>query len=196
MKVFSNDLSFVVTWKPFFLNPTTPEAGIPLIQYLTQKYGPRAGAMAKDGTSPLTKAGLNVGISFTTDRLIVNTLKSHCMLDYAKSEGKQNLLAENLFKIYFEQGKNINSTDVLAQVAVDTGLNIDAMEKHLKDKSVVSRVQEEAMEAHDEGVHGVPFFNIHLKGESQKIAGFSGAQPPETFKSIFQRLLNRFKASV
>ena len=51
------------------------------------------------------------------------------MLDYAKSEGKQNLLAENLFKIYFEQGKNINSTDVLAQVAVDTGLNIDAMEK-------------------------------------------------------------------
>lgn len=52
------------------------------------------------------------------------------------------------------------------------------------------------MEAHDEGVHGVPFFNIHLEGESQKIAGFSGAQPPETFKSIFQRLLNRFKASV
>ena len=51
------------------------------------------------------------------------------MLDYAKSEGKQNLLAENLFKIYFEQGKNINSTDVLAQVAVDTGLNIDVMEK-------------------------------------------------------------------
>ena len=62
MKVFSNDLVFEVTWKPFFLNPTTPESGIPLIQYLTQKYGPRAGAMAKDGTSPLTKAGLNVVI--------------------------------------------------------------------------------------------------------------------------------------
>ena len=62
MKVFSNDLLFEVTWKPFFLNPTTPESGIPLIQYLTQKYGPRAGAMAKDGTSPLTKAGMNVVI--------------------------------------------------------------------------------------------------------------------------------------
>ena len=62
MKVFSNDLVFEVTWKPFFLNPTTPESGIPLIQYLTQKYGPRAGAMAKDGTSPLTKAGKNVVI--------------------------------------------------------------------------------------------------------------------------------------
>lgn len=194
--MFSNDLLFEVTWKPFFLNPTTPESGIPLIQYLTQKYGPRAGVMAKDGTGPLTKAGLNVGINFTTDRLIVNTLKSHCMLDYAKSEGKQNLLAENLFAVYFEQGKNINSIDVLAQVAVDTGLNIEAMEKHLKDSSVVSRVQEEAMEAHDEGVNGVPYFNIHLKGESQRIAAFSGAQPPETFKSIFQRLLTRLKARV
>ena len=66
MKVFSNDLLFEVTWKPFFLNPTTPESGVPLIQYLTQKYGPRAGAMAKDGTSPLTKAGLNVVINHVT----------------------------------------------------------------------------------------------------------------------------------
>lgn len=62
MKAFSDDLLFEITWKPFFLNPTTPESGIPLIQYLTQKYGPRAGAMAKDGTSPLTKAGTNVVI--------------------------------------------------------------------------------------------------------------------------------------
>ena len=52
------------------------------------------------------------------------------------------------------------------------------------------------MEAHDEGVNGVPYFNIHLKGESQRIAAFSGAQPPETFKSIFQRLLTRLKARV
>jgi len=196
MKVFSNDLLFEVTWKPFFLNPTTPESGVPLIQYLTQKYGPRAGAMAKDGTSPLTKAGLNVGINFRTDRLIVNTLKSHCLLDYAKSEGKQNLLAENMFVAYFEQCKNINSVDVLAQLAVDIGLNLEAMEKHMKDSSVVSRVQEEAMEAHDEGVNGVPFFNIQLQGEDQKIASFSGAQPPETFKTIFQRLVTRLKSRV
>jgi len=60
MKVFSNDLHFEVTWKPFFLNPTTPESGVPLEQYLTRKYGPRAAALAKEGTSPLSKAGANV----------------------------------------------------------------------------------------------------------------------------------------
>ena len=66
----------------------------------------------------------------------------------------------------------------------------------MKDSSVVSRVQEEALEARDKGVHGVPYFDIQLKGENQKIATFPGAQPPETFKSIFQRLLTRLKASI
>lgn len=68
--------------------------------------------------------------------------------------------------------------------------------RHLKDSSVVSRVQEEAMEAQGEGVHGVPHFNIQLRGEHQRIATFSGAQPPETFKSIFQRLLTKLKSRV
>ena len=63
----------------------------------------------------------------------------------------------------------------------------------MKNSSVVSRVQEEAMGARSEGVNGVPFFNIQLQGEDQKIASFSGAQPPETFKTIFQRLLTRLK---
>ena len=72
----------------------------------------------------------------------------------------------------------------------------DDLFRHMKDSSVVSRVQEEAMGARSEGVNGVPFFNIQLQGEDQKIASFSGAQPPETFKTIFQRLLTRLKARV
>lgn len=75
-------------------------------------------------------------------------------------------------------------------------LNIDFFFRHMKASSVVSRVQEEAMEPRDEGISGVPYFNIHLHGESHTAALFSGAQPPEMFKSIFQRLLTRLKASV
>lgn len=60
MKAFSNNLHFEVTWKPFFLNPTTPDTGVPLDQYLTRKYGPRVAAQAKEGTSPLSRAGMNV----------------------------------------------------------------------------------------------------------------------------------------
>ena len=65
MKAFSNNLHFEVTWKPFFLNPTTPDTGVPLDQYLTRKYGPRVAAQAKEGTSPLSRAGMNVVITCT-----------------------------------------------------------------------------------------------------------------------------------
>ena len=60
MKMFSNDLTFEVLWKPFFLNPQTPDAGIPLLDYLSQKYGLQAAKLAKEGTSPLSKAGHKV----------------------------------------------------------------------------------------------------------------------------------------
>ena len=51
------------------------------------------------------------------------------MLDYARCEGKQDLLAENLFQAYFQEAKDINSLDVLAKIAVDIGLNLEAMER-------------------------------------------------------------------
>ena len=56
------------------------------------------------------------GINFDSSRDIVNTVKSHCLLDYAKECGKQDSVAEKLFKAYFEEGQNINSVDVLKKV--------------------------------------------------------------------------------
>jgi len=63
-------------------------------------------------------------------------------------------------------------------------------------KDSVSRVREEAVGARDEGINGVPYFNIRLKGQAGQVAAFSGAQPPDTFKGIFQRLLSQVKSSV
>ena len=60
MKEFSNELYFEVTQKPFFLDSTIPEGGVTLEEFLTKKYGPGAAAMAKEGTSSLTKTGANV----------------------------------------------------------------------------------------------------------------------------------------
>lgn len=66
----------------------------------------------------------------------------------------------------------------------------------MKESSVVTRIQEEAMGARDKGINGVPHFNVHIKGDNCNIASFSGAQPPDTFKSIFQHLLTQLKSSV
>jgi predicted DsbA family dithiol-disulfide isomerase len=54
------DVTFEVNWKPFFLNPNTPEGGIPLLDYLTKKYGSGAAQGALSGTSHLSQAGAAV----------------------------------------------------------------------------------------------------------------------------------------
>ncbi len=53
IKNFSGDVSFEVNWRPFFLNPATPDEGIPVLDYLARKYGPQAAASAQSGKGPL-----------------------------------------------------------------------------------------------------------------------------------------------
>ncbi|XP_068755359.1 uncharacterized protein [Montipora capricornis] len=190
MGTFTEQLSFEVIWKPFFLNPTLSKA-VPLVQHLSNLYGADAAASIVKPTSRLSRDGAEVGIQFNPNRLIVNTLKSHCMLDYAKTEGKQNLLAEQLFHAFFEEATNIDSDDDLAKIAVEIGLNWDAAQRHMKE--VRSRVQGEAMKAREDGIRGVPYITIYVKG-GQNIY-LSGAQPPEEFVKVFRRLLAQLKAS-
>ena len=93
MKAFSSELSFEVTWKPFFLNPTTPEGGVPLEQYLAKKYGPRAAALAKEGTSPLSKAGSDVvtEINFYNNYLLLAGFTCSRVW-YSKMAANENIL--------------------------------------------------------------------------------------------------------
>ena len=64
MQAFSGQVDFEVTWKPFFLNRDTPEAGVPLLVYLEKKFGPQAKKAALEGRSPLTQSGRAVVSGF------------------------------------------------------------------------------------------------------------------------------------
>ena len=44
------------------------------------------------------------------------------MLEYARASEKQDKVAEALFHRYFEEGKDINSDDVLLEIAKDASL--------------------------------------------------------------------------
>ena len=109
---------------------------------------------------------------------------------------KQDAVAEKLFSAYFEEAQNINSDEVLAPLASGLGLDQTQALSYMKEPATQARVNEEAAEALDKGVNGVPYFFIHLKGNSRDVAAFSGAQPPDTFKKLFQRQLSKLKSNV
>ena len=126
----------------------------------------------------------------------MNTLRSHCLLDFAKTVDKQDAVAEKLFTAYFEDAQNVNSMEVLSSIAAGLGLDQGSVVSHMSEPTVLARVNEEAAEAMDRGVSGVPHFDIHLKGSTKNVASFSGAQPPDTFKNVFRQQLAKIKASV
>ncbi|EDO44712.1 predicted protein [Nematostella vectensis] len=158
--------------------------------------GKHLSSLCPEAKQNISRSNEPRGISFNPNRHVVNTLKSHCLLDYAATENKQDAVAESLFHHYFEQAHNISREDVLQQVASEAGLDATAAMKHVDDKGVASRVKAEGLEARQHGVNGVPFFSIIAKGCPDPPVAFSGAQPPDTFKKVFSRLLNQLKSSI
>ena len=128
--------------------------------------------------------------------MIVNTLKSHCLLDYAKSVGKQNELAEILFNDYFRHAKRIDQSTVLKEAAEACGIDWSAADTHMNDAEIMSRVKREAATASASGINGVPHFNIFLQSKQGGSLQFSGAQPAATILGVFQKVLRFAKSRV
>jgi predicted DsbA family dithiol-disulfide isomerase len=156
-----------------------PEEGEDIMEHLVKKYGPAAEKRFNDPNSSMKQSGRAVGIEFTNDRRIYNTLKAHTLVEYVKNElkdnEKANAIMEDLYGRYFEKGENIDSVELLQQVAQKAGHSVDA--QVLEDPKRHSNILEKDMQVKRRGVHGVPFFIIENNGDGESV-NFSGAYPP------------------
>jgi len=184
--VASPQLKFNVEWQPFFLNSSIPKQGIPLQDYLGERYGKEKFDLI---SSRLEKTGNTVGINFRRDRLIVNSLDSHRLVEFAKKHSKQNEAIEAIFHNYFEECKDISSKSVLVSVAESVGLDKSTVEAYLDSSDNTDLIVQLDNMWKMKRINGVPFFMISTSGESPKRPiAFSGAQPPEVFLDAFQEL--------
>jgi len=157
-----------------------PEEGEDVAEHLIKKYGPSAMQRFNDPNSSMKVSGRAVGIEFTNDRRIYNTIKAHTLIEYVKNDlqenEKANAIMEDLYARYFEQGQNIGSIELLQQVGEKaTGQVVPA--QILEDPERHAAIRENDMKAKRGGVHGVPFFIIEKNGGGQPVS-FSGAYPP------------------
>jgi len=171
----------VVRWLPFQLNPDLPEQGIPRKEYIERKFGP-GGAR---NYSRVAGIGKEIGIDFAFDSITVqpNTLNAHRLMLYGAKHGREDEVAESLFRAYFQEGTNLTDKTALAAVGARAGLDRAALETYLasdEDRDAVLRADIEARQA---GVTGVPFFIFN------RSTAVSGAHESET-------LLNAMKESL
>jgi predicted DsbA family dithiol-disulfide isomerase len=173
-----------VRWLPFQLNPDLPASGMPRREYIERKWGPGRGP---EVYARVAAAGRSVGLPFAFENISVqpNTLEAHRLLHYADQQGRQDEIAEELFKAYFIEGANLAHPETLAAVAERAGLDRAKVAAYLASDTDRDVVQQGDVEARSAGIGGVPFFIFNRR------VGVSGAQESDTLLEAMEQSLKQ-----
>ncbi len=172
-----------VTFHSFELSPETPvdfEGDIG--DFLAQHKG-ISREQAAQMHERVTGIAADAGLQYRFDLLQhTNTVKAHELLHFAKEKGRQHETAERLMSAYFVEGRHVGRIDDLVDLAVEVGLDADAVRHALESETYLPAVRADQAQAAAYGIQGVPFFVIDGK------YGVSGAQPADAFTQIVRQV--------
>lgn len=182
-------LHFSVHWNPFQLNPDMPKEGRDRAAYRAWKFG--SAERAKEGDARVAQAAASVDLPFRQDLMLrtPNTIDAHRLIWFAgqhepapaKAGGVQDAAMEAVFAAYFTQGLDIGDTSVLADCAVQAGLDRDEVATFLAGDVADREMRAADQAAREAGVNGVPSFFLDGYGL------FSGAMPADTMADALRK---------
>jgi predicted DsbA family dithiol-disulfide isomerase len=131
----------------------------------------------------MTQTAAAEGLEFNLEGTLTgNTFDAHQLVHLAHAHGLQDAVVERLFRAYFTERQSLFDQQTLVNLCADVGLNRDEAAAALGDNRYANAVDAEIEIAHRLGVTGVPFYVISDR------YGISGAQAPETFLDVLQRV--------
>jgi predicted DsbA family dithiol-disulfide isomerase len=177
-----------VRFHPYFLNPWVPREGISREQYLVTKFGSVERYNAN--SQRVIDAAAHAGLTYARDKIErqPNTLDCHRLIRWAGANAAA--MKQRLMELYFSEGADLSSRDVLVQAAVDCGMDGDDVRRRLATDEDVAEVEAEANSAKEAGIDGVPCFIF---------GGFlavSGAHPPEYLAQAIERAVEEMARRV
>ncbi|MDW6023036.1 DsbA family protein [Mesorhizobium sp. BAC0120] len=154
------DVTVEVRWRPFQLDPTIPAEGKDRKRYMLEKFGSEE--RIRQIHARVEAVGEAEGINFAFDAIKVapNTLDAHRVIRWAGAADTdtQNRLVRRLFKLNFEEGRNIGDHAVLIEAAREAGMDAAVVETLLPTDADVDNVRNEIATAQRMGITGVPCF--------------------------------------
>lgn len=185
--------TFSLTWQAFYLNPdAAPYPGVDKVSHYNARFG---AARTQAMWARLAAIGEAEGIAFKFGGNTGNTRDSHRLIWLAGEKQQQQqarsgmwlqtALVEMLFGAYFEEEKNITDRKVLVEEGEKAGVGTaEELEAFLSDAADKAgrEVDAEAEKARRRFVSGVPYFTV------QGRFGIEGADEPETFLEVFERV--------
>ncbi|WP_220475450.1 DsbA family oxidoreductase [Sphingomonas cavernae] len=171
-----------VVWRSYELSPDMPaEVKMSSVEYLVSKGIPEERVRAM--IAQCGEAAASVGIEMRSEGVKrFNTRKGHELLHFARAAGRQDAMAERLFRANFTEGQWLSRIDVLVALAGEAGLDVDDARAALEQGRYTADVIADEQRAQAIGVSGVPFFVL---GDKYAI---SGGQSPEYFLHALETL--------
>ena len=170
-----------VHWRPYQLDPSIPKGGLERRAYMINKFGNDGRIEAAH--ERLNARGAEEGIAFAFDRIAraPNTLDAHRLIRWALAAGAQDKIVDRLFKLYFEEGRDIGDRALLIETAGECGMDKEVVEKLFAEGADEDEVRAEIAQAQEIGVTGVPFFIF-----AQRF-GVPGAQSADVLATAIDR---------
>jgi len=178
------EFGFEIEWKGFQIHPEWPAGGLAAAEY-RRGMDPETRRMM---WARITSLGENVGLEMKSPERLANSRLALAAAEFAKECGKAEVFEERVFRAYFTQNLDISSQGVLADLAIEAGLDRRDFELALQSNRYERRLDDNAVAARERGVDGVPTFFI---GDYPLV----GAQSEQVMRQIFQRYAQKIAAA-
>src|SRR5947209_5707219 len=150
------DIPVEVRFRPYFLNPWVPRAGMARDEYLTTKFG--SPERYRSIAQRVAAAAAAEGLSYVIDGIKrqPNTLDCHRLILWAGENAA--LMKQRLMELYFSEGGDLTDREVLIEAAAACGLEAVIIRQRLAGEDDIERVEKDAQSAKEAGIDGVPCF--------------------------------------
>ncbi|MFT4091900.1 MAG: DsbA family oxidoreductase [Asticcacaulis sp.] len=176
LEAFPHKDKVKVRHRAFRLSPGQPV--VPTGQILQQKYG-LTPEQAAQNQRRVEGMAASVGLEYHLDNTLSgDSLNAHRLIRYAGDKGEA--LLERLYRAYFTEGLSVFDDEVLGRLAVEAGLEADAVKAFLAGTELTAEVEDDQRGANLAGARGVPHFVFANR------YAVSGAQPPEVFAQALE----------
>ncbi|MBD2119415.1 DsbA family protein [Trichocoleus sp. FACHB-262] len=170
-----------VIWRAFELRPDPIPTLDPQGEYLRTTWERAVYPMANER-----------GVTLRLPPVQPRSRKALEAAEFARDRDCFEAMHHALFRAFFEDGLDLNNTDILLEVGASVSLDRATLRTALEAGQYTERVVSDQSLAHQLNISGVPALLIHQADEPlEKAVLLSGAQPYETVRTVVERVRHK-----
>lgn len=160
-----------IVWRAFELRPEPVPTLDPRGDYLERAW--------RTSVYPLAE---KLGVTMKLPPVQPRTRLAHEAAHWARSQDRFEDYHDEVFRAFFERGEDIGDVAVLASLALNLGMDSDALQRTLETHEFKNNVLDDERAATRFGVTGVPAFIANRR------ASLSGVRPVEHLKQLVNQV--------